>query len=441
MLSNIFAQKTPYPISSLFNNKEKDEGVYEKSDVLILPKGNPVTKESMNSNKKIKFQNFFNDKKKVKGENNNPNSNLDQISINKGSSNNDKEFSSNQENISSTTLKSINNGIFSIFYIVFAFAFLIFIFLFEKYSIKNKDNYIEIGDSNIFVLDFFKLFNINQFIYHSFTFYISLFGFLIVYIVHLSVLSKNFILPFNLKFGKAYIYSIAFLGFLSNFTKLSSGIIAFSLNLINKNELLRKRFSTSLYEIIFYFEIYFTVIYGILLLYFLKHFSYYIENKNFTKQTTENNENRESLLENSNSMLNYDNINNIFDEHSRLNISPTRQINGCKSEIIDYKNNNEKLGSMWLKIKLITVIYLFLMLAVLIFLKISKNYFIFKNNFNTKISKKNFKGPSNISYNYQYSIAFLPYAVYIINSIFYFLNYGLLRDSLVKLCIKNTNIK
>lgn len=389
----------------------------------------------------------------------------------------------------------INNGIFPIFYITFALGFLIFLFLYEKTNIKSKDNYIQIGSTKLFVYNFFKLQNISHFIFHTFTFYTAIFGFCIVYIAFASVYAKNSILPAKAQFSKFYFYAVFAFGFFSNLLKFVSGILIFvefpnslannannHLKSNNSSEgrmLNKEKFLAYAQETVFNAEVYFTIAYGVLLFHFLKYFADYFEadkslenaNYNYNHSSCADSdieslaivpradENINNISSNECSRVyvnentsNYNKINNnnysTFINNNNNILTKDQEENELNENLLKIKNKkslpvaaaqtkaNELLDPKWLKFKLYVVLYLFFMLVCFHLLKLSKNYFLGKTGFERNSYGMLKKHPVDLaSVNYQYLVAFLPYGIYLVNSIFYFLNYGLLRNSQVKLFI------
>jgi len=451
MLSNPFSEKFSKKILSLLNDKDLNTNSNQINNDFILVNGKPISIKNNSIDINITFPEF-NSKDKIESEaiyntQRNSDSSMNELNrlnsfnniqldlnsnLHKLSQNTNKNSFINKNNFDSkANIRLINNGIFAIFYIVFAFSFLIFLFLYENHSIKSKENYIQIGNFDYFFLDFFKMQNISKFIFETFTFYTSLFGILIVYIAFAKISEKNIILPYRLKFSKSYLYSIFIFGFFSNFMKLTSGfIVLFNFNK-SYNRSLGDPYKISLYEIIFNFEIYFTLAYGFLLCNFLKYFSDFKEKntcyqKNLNEETYNRIDNEsllqisknENLINNSNDNMKIDS-NNILDDRLCLNIF--------------HANENEKQDSKWLKFKIISLVYLFFMLLILHTLKVGEQSFIDKKYFQDRSNQHLKKKTSYYNVNFNFIYALLPYCIYIGNSIFFFLNYGLLKCSQFKL--------
>jgi len=451
MLSNSFLDKVSSFLSSLFNNRETNEKIYDpSSDDFILVNGKQISIKNNNSDINIIFPEFTVEKEYAENDSQLYKQNTSYAKSTEETKKTEKPF-----NFPSINL--INNAVFPIFYISFALSFLIFLFLYEKSSVKSRDNYIQIGNSKLFVFNFFKLQNISHFIFHTFTFYTAIFGLCIVYIAFQSVYAKNSVLPAKSKFSNLYFYVVFGFGFLSNLLKLVSGLIIFiefPHAKAEKKLQQKAKFSASIHEIVFHVEVYFTIAYGVLLFHYLKYFENFVENANRRKiENTEtvSNIDKESLIV----VINKENINNISSEESSLRLNSNT--NNSNNTNINANNNltfeedevkenlitnsadaTEKihltLESKWLKF--LVILYLFLMLLSLHLLKIRENYFIGKGELERNsygMLKK--RAVDSASVNYQYLVAFLPYGIYLLNSIFYFLNYELLKNSQVKLFI------
>lgn len=469
MLSNTFLSKVSSFFSSLFRNRETNEKIYDpSSDDFILVNGKQISVKNHNSDINIIFPEFSVEKQCAENLSQQNNFHFSNLKYEQT----EKEERKNKENYFNlpTSINLINNKIFPIFYIVFALSFLIFLFIYEKSSIKIKDNYVQIANTNFFVFDFFKLQNISHFIFHIFTFYTAIFGLCIVYIAFTSVFAKNSVLPAKAKFTKYYFYGLFAFGFFSNLLKLLSGLIIYTKfpGFKVDNQLKHKsKLSASLQEIIFNAEVYFTIAYGVMLFHFLKYFGDFHAKINDDDNNNNNEIQSVSYLDKESSLnfTNKDNINNISSEdyYSKYNIENnintdtkinldnknnfSLKENEANKSLIDKTNkidtkqrlkNNSLIDPKWLKFKFFSLLYLFLMLLSLHLLKLSANYFMSKTEFERNKYGMLKKHPVDSAYiNHQYLVAFLPYGIYFANSMFYFLNYGLLRNSQVKLFIDN----
>merc|ERR1712032_1417987 len=113
-----------------------------------------------------KIQNNKNDKEDNIEINKNPELEKDKVD--------DKLSKNSQEYLKNKKENFVNLKILPIFYFLFSSFFLIFIFLYEeKNSIKKEEKYLNIFNSKLFVLDFFKFFEVNRLLYQIFSLYIT----------------------------------------------------------------------------------------------------------------------------------------------------------------------------------------------------------------------------------------------------------------------------
>jgi len=360
----------------------------------------------------------------------------------------------------------VNLKIFPIFYFLFSCFFLIFVFIYEeKYSLKKEEKYLKIFNSKFFVLDFFKFFEVNKLLYQIFFIYITIFGFFIVYFVSYKIKEINKNLSEEKKSNKSFIYLIFTFGIISNFSKLFSCVIFLNKNFENFNKKIKKNYSLSVHEFLFYVEIYSTLIFGFLILFFLKRNKLYekFEEKNDNNNNNIcNNCNEENRLEIKNDKISddeeteFNSKNKIILITSKLNLnrsfnSTENLLKKCNNETkFDLKNekneknnkNNEKIDIIWVKYKIFTLVYLSFFLITFHFLKFVR---IFNSGF--FIEKINMANTNNIEYNNDdvvidfnyfwvifviftdFLISVLPYLIYLLNAFFYLLNYGILKNS------------
>merc|ERR1712032_1734907 len=176
-----------------------------------------------------KIQNNKNDKEDNIEINKNPELEKDKVD--------DKLSKNSQEYLKDKKENFMNLKILPIFYFLFSSFFLIFIFLYEeKNSIKKEEKYLNIFNSKLFVLDFFKFFEVNRLLYQIFSLYITIFGFFIVYFVSFKIKKINKNLTEEKKFKKVFIYLIFTFGVISNFSKFFSCIVILNKNFENFNK-------------------------------------------------------------------------------------------------------------------------------------------------------------------------------------------------------------
>lgn len=435
--------------TSLFQNYEKNEPLFESHEEYILVNGKPII-----TNKNSDINLIFPELDLEINQSEIKHREIKTIPIEETDNLINKDESSTLH--SDDTVSLINNGVFPLFYIIFTFFFFIFLFVFEKQKIKSIENYIQIGDSKLFIFNFFKIYNINHLVYHTFTFYISILGFLIVYISFANINSRNKQLPTNSRFSNNFIYISFCFGFFSNLLKILSSILFYTntfapanrTQAININKKLDINHTSSnsnnlscdyifsLNEILYYSEIYLTIMYGICITYFLKEVnSVVLNNSNNLPNNANSNEN--SIIINNTkyeySILNEDD--NKINENKSLsfkNLSSKSKLS--QDEISDFSNFTKNLEPKWLKMKIFCILYLSIMILAYHLLKLYKH--------NTEIiyihqianSYPNYEKTDNqFNQNIEYILAFLPYGIYLVNALFYFFNYGLLKNTSLKL--------
>lgn len=305
----------------------------------------------------------------------------------------------NKRKLLSTNL--IKNKLIPMLYLTLAFSSVAFLMLSENSLSRSSENYILIdaeNDKKLF--NFFKLYNLNPLVFHLFSITTGLLGIFIVLLVQNTIYLKNLNFFRSVhQFSLIKIYMTSFFGVFSQLVHIIAGMIYFFSNFAAFNSYVQKELNVSLHQFLFCVEIFFTALYGI--------FVCLIFNKL----------NKIDVLESENEQEKFTSESFIY---GRPN-----------PNLFSYGNNNtnnnrdtlqvipDNIDSKWLNYKIICVVYLVFFSICYSLLLLSKN---------NKISFME-KDTAYFKLNQTYLLIFLPYLLFVLNSVFYSLFYGILKYS------------
>ncbi len=317
----------------------------------------------------------------------------------------------NKRKLLSTSL--IKNKLIPLLYLTFAFSSVAFLLLSssENSSFQGKSsssqNYILLdAKNNKKLFNFFKLYNLNPLVFHMFSMASGLLGIFIVYLVQNMIYLKNLTFFRSVKkFRLIEIYLTSFFGMFSQLIHILAGMVYFFSNFAALTSYMQKELNVSLHQFLFCVELFFTVLYGI--------FVCLIFNKLNKVDVLESESDQEKYPSESFSYGRPNNV-NLFSYGNNNNENNYNQNNNSSLQVIP-----DNLDSKWLNYKIICVIYLVFFGLCYVLLLVIKN------------DKINFmdKEAAYFKLNQNYLLIFLPYLLYVLNSVFYSLFYGVLKYS------------
>ncbi len=301
----------------------------------------------------------------------------------------------NQRKLLSTSL--IKNKLLPLLYLIFSFSSIMFLMLCENTQMKKTENYILInGYKDRKFFNFFKLYNLNPLIFHIFSLITGIIGICIVRLVQTTIYLKslNFYRVIN-SFSLMKIYLTSFFGIFSQLIHILIGIVYFFSNYRKFSLFIQSELNISLHQFLFCIEIFFSVLYGIFILITL--------NKLIKVDVLEADVEHERLSFSDN--FNYNKPNqNLFYGNQQSTI---------------YHTIPDNLDSKWLTFKILCVVYLAVFSFCYTILLLIKN---------DKVKAIDKETPY-YNLNQTYLLIFLPYLLYMLNSIFYSLFYEILKYS------------
>jgi hypothetical protein len=311
----------------------------------------------------------------------------------------------------------IQNKYLPIFYFIFSIFKIILCFI-SDFFLRIKENSLKIKINSINYsekFNFFKLYEKNPLIFHIFNFTNGIIGLFIIYFV-LNTLQIKFLKNSKLNKNSQFIqiYLASFFGLISHILHIISGMIFLFNNFHEKNKLIKDILKISIIQLLFFIEIIFTSIYGIFICCLITK----VNNYNNYELINEDKEKDDFIFIES---FNY----NYINENKKMNTIKPQKINNIKDNI----------SSKWLNYKIVCLIYLIFFSFSYIFILFNKNEKANKYNINTNnninsIKDTNVKVEDDFfKINHNYLLMFLPYLIFVLNTIFYSALFGILKFS------------
>ena len=278
----------------------------------------------------------------------------------------------NSSNYSSTQICSLKS--IPVFYGLFGVLTVAFMLGSVFIEQKTVDGlYSQIGPMKMQFIPLFNLPKVNQFVFHILNTMTSVMGLLLIHSLLLTLRIK-FSKRNSTTFDYVKLYLTIFYGVVSHLSHLFYGSIFFLKNFEILNSLMQKEVHISTYEFLFGIQIFFTVLFGICI----------------------------SLI--------------LFSIKSK----PSYAI-----ETEDSNSEESRREMRWLNYKLLILIYLVFFCVAYFLINLHNNNVIL-SSMNSILLKSN----------YSYLLAFLPYALYFLNLLFYVMFYDDLRNSEVAISMK-----
>lgn len=291
----------------------------------------------------------------------------------------------------------IQNKLLPLFYFIFSLSGIMFLISTEN-IINNPINYILLDRKQKKVLNFFMLYNLNPLIFHLFSLVCGLIGILIVLLVQKTIYIKNISFDKSVnQFSLLKIYLTSFFGLFSNFVHIISGMIYFFSSFAYINSYVEAELNMTIQEALFVLEVFFTCLYGIFVCIIL------------------NKLNKVDVLENErDNNLAYESFN--YEKDNRNLLYEQNPSNMTHMNVLNIPENFE---AKWLNYSIVCLIYLIFFSICYALMLLIKNNVISLANGNTDYFKLN----------QAYLLAFIPYFLFMLNTIFYSLFYGVLKYS------------